>query len=365
MGRPEIYLVVVLALGSATAADPASGQSAPQPVFDAAQRAVGNWRAEAAQHLAVSEETATALAAGETPTGVSRCVRLNNYWCIKGAGWNGMIAADAEGHAAFASAVEGAAVAALLLRRYYLEFGRKSAKAIVSRWAPPQCGGPVTASGVLGGRLGLLHRRPNLGPDPHLALLGLGNTLRARFLSARRTGQVGRIARSRIPDVAVSLIRAPTIAAGFGEAHFALPALRLASLVRPAVAVGAAFAPFSCALDGQRLNNYAQKTVEGVGTSPDDDLKLFSGDGEPSDALARVMENMSGVEIGPFRASPDVIRAGIETAAAAMRAARANPVDLKPAITEEAPELRPFALPESRQDAGVELRPTTAPDAER
>ena len=65
-----------------------------------------------------------------------RCVKLNNYWCVKRAGWAGEIAADADGHVAFASALEGAMVAVMLLRRYYLVYDRHTAQAIISHWAP-------------------------------------------------------------------------------------------------------------------------------------------------------------------------------------------------------------------------------------
>jgi hypothetical protein len=314
-----------LALTTALAGSPARAQSdAAAPAFRASERAVEYWRAEAAGHLDLPQGAAAALRAGDDPGGLSRCVRLNNYWCVKGAGWNGMIAADAEGHAAFATAVEGAAVAALLLRRYYLEFARRSATAIVSRWAPPRCGGPVAASlGGGGVRLGMAHSRPNLGPDPGLSTRGLGNTLRARFLAARRSGKRLGV-RSRVPDAPASLIPAPTIAAGLGEPRIAPSALRLASLgAAPARPAAAAFAPFACALDGPRLRNYAARVVEGLGVSTEDDLGLFEPDGEPTAALARVMENMSAVEIGPLRADPALARAGIETATNAMRAARA------------------------------------------
>ena len=107
--------------------------------FLPAERAVANWRLEAARRLDIDLATSLTFATSGEPKGVTRCVRLNNYWCIKGVGWTGMVAADAEGHVAFASALEGATVAALLLRRYYLDYSRRSAKAIISRW-PAQCG---------------------------------------------------------------------------------------------------------------------------------------------------------------------------------------------------------------------------------
>lgn len=332
------FLSLALVLASA------GGQSRAQTAgaaFDPVERSVSNWRSEAATNLDLDEDSAAALIGGAEPKGVGRCVRLNNYWCIKGAGWNGMIAADSEGHAAFSSALEGATVAALLLRRYYLEFDRKSATAIVSRWAPPQCGGPVSTARIgATGRLGLLHRAPNLGPDPGFAAHGLGATLRARYLAARRSGRRAALPRSRVSDTPVSLIRAPTIAEGFGEVKIALPTLKLAALASPASA--GAMIPFAgCSLDGPRLRNYAQRAIEGAADSADADLKLFEPDGEPAAALQRVLENMSSVEIGPMKADPNLVRDAIAAATAAMRAARANAAAPSTTTSEAAPDLRP------------------------
>ena len=292
--------------------------SAPA-TFQAAERAVTNWRFEAARRLDIAPSAAAALIGGDEPRGVGRCVRLNNYWCIKGVGWNGMLSADVEGHVAFASAIEGATVAALLLRRYYLDFSRRTANAIVSRWAPPRCGigAPIA---------GLAQRRANLGPEPRtriasLATHGLGNTLRARFLAARRSGKRAMIRRSVVPDRVGALIKAPTIAAGSGEKSIPLPAIKFAALLGPAGAAGS-LPPMNCALDGQRLRNYAMRAIAGVTSSPDEDLMLFSPDGEPLPALARVMENMSAVESGPLKATPTLVSSGIAAATAAMRAAR-------------------------------------------
>ena len=103
------------------------------PSYIPAQRAVDNWRRQGAFNLDLPVEQSLALVLGRDLKGLSRCVRLNNYWCVKKAGWTGEIAADAEGHVAFASAAEGAAGAAQLLRRYYLDFGLHSARAIVQR----------------------------------------------------------------------------------------------------------------------------------------------------------------------------------------------------------------------------------------
>ena len=150
-------------------------------------REVDIWRREAAFGLDLAPETALSVIAGDDIRGVTRCVRLNNYWCIKRAGWAGEIAADSEGHVAFASAREGAAVAALLLRRYYLDFNLKTARAIVSRWAPIQCGAPVAARNP-----GTRIRIASAALPTGLATRGLGNTARARWLATHTIGGFSR-----------------------------------------------------------------------------------------------------------------------------------------------------------------------------
>ena len=77
-----------------------------------------------------------------------------------------------------------------------------------------------------------------------------------------------------------------------------------------------------CSGDAQRIRNYAEKAIAGVAQSIDADLKLFEPDGTPLPALARVMENMSGVEIGPLKADPELVQAGVDAATRAMRQAR-------------------------------------------
>src|SRR5215203_4231510 len=142
----------------------------PPASFSADANAVSNWRTEAMQDLAPMPLSALAVALGAERPVITRCVKLNNYWCIKSARWNGEIGADDEGHTGFASAEHGADAAVRLLRRYYLAFDRKSALDIVRRWAPAECR-------VVG----------SSGPPVLLAVRGLGNTLRARWLAARRT----------------------------------------------------------------------------------------------------------------------------------------------------------------------------------
>ena len=52
-------------------------------------RKVTNWRKEAARHLDPDVvAAAAAFLEAERPV-VSRCVKLNNYWCIKSARWDG------------------------------------------------------------------------------------------------------------------------------------------------------------------------------------------------------------------------------------------------------------------------------------
>lgn len=306
------------------------------PVFQPAAREVDNWRREAALGLALPPEASLALVAGDDLRGTTRCVKLNNYWCIKRAGWAGEIAADGEGHVAFASAREGAAVAALLLRRYYVDFGLKSARAIVSRWAPLQCGAvargspPRIASASLGGGL---------------ATRGLGNTLRARWLATHTIGGLpkpgaaarpaathgprvtaGRAAarRSVVPDRIGSLLATPNIMVGPGapSEDLSRPPVRLAMLPYAGIPMGpspgkpAALPPLtSCASDTVRLANYAAKTADGV-AAPDADLGLFDADGKPTANLAKVMANMASVEIGPLRASDTLVAAGVAAVAA-------------------------------------------------
>ena len=203
--------------------------AAPRALFVPSERAVSTWRGEAAASLLVSADEIARLQGHGPPPPVARCVKLNNYWCIKKAGWNGEIAADAEGHVAFSTAVEGAAVAALLLRRYYVDFNRRTALAIVSRWAPAPCGSLAVTS------------------SRSLAPRGLGGTLRARWLASPARGFAMPIAgrramvrRTIILDRVSRPMATPTIIAGLGESGrpmkpMTLDALLMASPNAPAV----------------------------------------------------------------------------------------------------------------------------------
>ena len=336
--RAFIVTLSLLAPLAASLAATGEGEDAPAPPqFLPAARSVSNWRAQAGGNLDLAPERAQALASGAEEKGVTRCVRLNNYWCVKGVGWNGMLAADAEGHVAFASAEEGAAVAALLLRRYYMAYSRRTAQAIVSRWAPAECRVVRVASSTSAIPLpplrpgakappGIAQTRNTLGPAPDaLSTRGVGQTLRARWM-ARGKGKLAKAPRTRVVERLPPMLRAPSIAVGLGEKPMAMPELKLASLTMPGLEPlrPEPLRPIvNCASETNRLQAYAQKASAGVAASPDEDLALFTPEGEPTPHLARVMENMSAVEIGPLRADKAVIAAGIARAMEAIRQAQA------------------------------------------
>jgi hypothetical protein len=79
----------------------------------------------------------------------------------------------------------------------------------------------------------------------------------------------------------------------------------------------------SCATDRPRIEAYARRTAAGVTVDINDDLKLFTEAGAPTPNLARVMDNMAAVEIGPLAARSWLIDAGI--AAALRRVPTENP----------------------------------------
>ncbi|AWM86638.1 hypothetical protein [Microvirga sp. 17 mud 1-3] len=312
-----------------------SRETAAQYLSEA--REVTNWRTETVDALEPKPVALlAALFRADRPL-VTRCVKLNNYWCIKSARWDGEIGKDTEGHVGFASAERGADAAAQLLRRYYLDFNRKSALDIVRRWAPAECN---VATGI--------------GDLAALAVKGIGGTVRARWLASHRGvkltavgkgGKPGRVsvviplkkAPSRVPEY-----RVPDIAAGMGEK--ARPAPKPAPLVRTArqkappqktaAAPAQKAAPVrpvatACAPDEQRLRNYAARMVAELELGPTDDLKLFGADGTPTANLAPVMRAMSAVELGMLRASPDLVEEAIrrlgERVAAKRAAADENP----------------------------------------
>jgi len=292
----------------------------PAPTYRADDRVVSNWRMESALATTQPPVAAMARALGGGSTDLPRCVKLNNYWCVKRAGWAGEIASDAEGHVAFSSAMEGAAVAALLLRRYYVDLKKHSARAIVARWAPANCfpGALTTASTPGAGRglpplsrAGMAHMMPQRPLPMGVAPRGLENTLRARWLSAYGRGggpgwTVSALALKSTRSPA--LMRAPAIAEGMGEAPS-----RLAAASPHAAPTRSETAPLlgACPAEIVRIENYAVRVAEGVAKGPDEDLKLFTPAGEPTENLARAMANMSAVEIGPEKASGALIGAAV------------------------------------------------------
>lgn len=314
-GAPDIV--------NGTASEPEDGAK-----YRAETREVTNWRFEAVDALEPKPVVVfAALFKAERPV-VTRCVKLNNYWCIKSARWNGEIATDGEGHVGFASADYGADAAATLLRRYYLEFKRKSALDIVRRWAPAECNVATSVGGLA-----------------VLAVRGIGGTLRARYLASRRGkvtkftagpgpgGKPGRV--SMVIPLKTPQYRVPDIAVGMGEkkkpaASQPLMASRPKPPPRPVAAASTlpkanpkpAAKPeaktqtaSSCAPDEQRLRNYASRMVEGLGIGPTDDLMLFAQDGTPLPNLAHVMLAMSAFELGMLRASPELVERAVERVA--------------------------------------------------
>ncbi len=299
-----------------TAADEATPPPAPAEVaFEPARRAVSNWLTEAMDNLDLSRDTKMEIAGGPGSLDLPRCVKLNNYWCIKRARWAGEIAADAEGHVAFASAIDGAIAAAMLLRRYYIDYNRRSALAILSHWAPAQCAGVTAAMG-----------RPSKPRAVHIAILasvassvapyGIQNTLRAHWLAAHRQGffrpdKTKALRRSIIPNRPLVMMRAPEIAVGMGEPQRTpIPLAKIAALDFTAPVTeppGTA-----CASENTRIQNYAARAIEGIAASPNDDLNLFQADGTAGANLSRLLENMAKVEIGPLATRTGLIAAAID-----------------------------------------------------
>ncbi|WP_286159001.1 hypothetical protein [Methylobacterium sp. Leaf456] len=327
------------------------------PSLSLVARAVSNWREEAGQNLAPTSLALVVRYAATEPGFVARCVRLNNYWCVKQARWSGELGGDAEGHTGFATAADGADAAAGLLRRYYRDYGRRTALAIVRRWAPAECGAPrpVARSVPRGGTTA-----PAVSAG--LAPQGIGRTLRARFLARHGRGGVARA----LPPVAGSLRVQPWSARARLAGHpgrapraAALPPLRpTADIVTGLKAASAAPAPRAvtdpaavlassrpldasrltaeaaalpalaalpkgslldlsvpaplCSGDETRIRNYAARIAGSVGMGSEDDLRLFDGDGRAGANLLPVLRAMSAVELGTLHAAPALIAAAVE-----------------------------------------------------
>ncbi|MBM3608881.1 MAG: hypothetical protein FJX29_10605 [Alphaproteobacteria bacterium] len=315
-------LIEALMLLAASGASSALPHMFSAPVYSPQQRQVSNWRMEALQRLDLDLARTRAILTADQQTRLPRCIRLNNYWCIKSARWNGEIATDSEGHVAFVNAHEGALVAVNLLRRYYLEFNRKSALSIVSRWAPAQCGGGA-----------MIARTPRIATTRADALTtrGIRNTARAKFLARHGRGGVARpVARQnrtaatrnvqRAPRSAAlrvdDMMRAPSIAAGLGE-RAPVQSIAIASLA-PLPARGAKAEPavprIACTGEALRIRNYAARIAAAAGLGPTDDLQLFAADGMAHPRLRDVMLAMAAVEIGPYGARAALVEQAIARA---------------------------------------------------
>lgn len=328
------------------------------PSLSLVARAVSNWREQAGGNLAPTSLALVVRYAATEPGFVARCVRLNNYWCVKQARWSGELGGDAEGHTGFATAADGADAAAQLLRRYYRGYGRRTALAIVRRWAPAECGAPRPAVRAAAPRAGAV--------SAAIAPQGIGGTLRARFLARHGRGGVARAApvagglrvqpwsararlaghpgRIPVPRAAAlpPLKPAAAIATGLDAGPDIRPAASIAaarSAPRAAADPAALLAPNRlaaeaaalpalaalpkgslldlslpaplCAGDETRIRNYAARIAASVGVGPEDDLRLFGEDGAAGANLLPVMRAMSAVELGTLQATPDLIAAAI------------------------------------------------------
>jgi len=287
-----LSLMLALAPVSVAALAPPLPAIFPAPAYAPAGRFVSNWRLQSAFKLALSQDSLAALLQEEPTEFKPRCIKMNNYWCIKHSNWTGEIAYDQEGHVAFSSANDGALAAAVLLRRYYVDFHLTSAKAIISRWAPPDCGlGQISAPVAKA-----------------LAPRGLRNTLRARFLASKRGGK-HKLTASRVKSIIIPTLRAPSIMAGSGELA---SSTKLASLDLTGGLSGPALtlpklSGGSCPSETARLEAYIKAAAAEIPTGKDEDLALFDTQGLPTANLARFMTNMSAVEIGPYRPQQSLI----------------------------------------------------------
>ena len=291
----------------------------PTPVFRVDDQSVSTWRNGTRTTL---EPAPLAIAASWFVSGrpvVTRCVKLNNPWCIKQARWSGELGGDDESHTAFATTEFGADAAANLLRTYYVTLGRRTALDIVRRWAPAEC------------RIG-----SGSGLSVMLAVGGLSNTLRARFLASQgRTGtaqprrvQAGKPPRTRVSSVPLAPLptyRGVDIAAGMGvrpgRPEVERPAARTPPVVRssappPPVRYASARAPApvasGCGSEEGRIRYYGSAIAKALGVSPDDDLKLFDEVGQPTANLLPVMVAMSAIELGYLHAGPELVERAID-----------------------------------------------------
>jgi hypothetical protein len=95
-----------------------------------------NWSDQAFAYLIKSDNRTPVSESVLTAHTTLRCIRLNNYWCLKDKGWDGRLGKDRDDHTSFVSADMGARAAVRNFRTAYSARGRKSALAILSAYSP-------------------------------------------------------------------------------------------------------------------------------------------------------------------------------------------------------------------------------------
>ena len=95
---------------------------------------------ELERHLLVRQPDGSYIPAHLTADDLARpgmtCIRFNNYWCVKSAGWEGEVGKDSRGHARFDDPISGARAFAKLMYSYRYLHGLKTANQIIARYAP-------------------------------------------------------------------------------------------------------------------------------------------------------------------------------------------------------------------------------------
>jgi len=109
------------------------------PEYDPQSDRITNWRLEALRHLR-KQNGGKYLKITDAELSTHkylRCIKLNNYWCLKdlGWGWQGRLGLDSDLHTGFSSAVWGARAAVRNFRTAYVKHGRESALEILSVYA--------------------------------------------------------------------------------------------------------------------------------------------------------------------------------------------------------------------------------------
>lgn len=116
----RIIFASILSISSVAQAEPSFNQQSGE---------VSNWQTEAATHLNVEQSV---LAARKD----IRCIKLNNYWCLKDVKWAGRVGKDSDSHTAFRDGYYSARAAVRNFRTAYSKHGLKSASALMSVYAP-------------------------------------------------------------------------------------------------------------------------------------------------------------------------------------------------------------------------------------